>query len=85
MDSACFGTVLEHVGEADDEHHLVVVVVVLDGAQSHTSEQITLPEDVSLLRLRSYSPELNPVERRFQGLMRALSFFLSFSLSLFLQ
>ena len=70
MDSLCFQTFLEHLGEAYAEHHLVVV---LDGAPSHTSGQITLPENVSLLRLPSYSPELNPAERWFQEFRRALS------------
>ena len=48
-------------------------MVVLDGAPSHTSGRIALPENVSLLRLPSYSPELNPVERWFQEFRRALS------------
>ena len=47
--------------------------MVLDGAPSHTSSQITLPENVSLLRLPSYSPELNPVERWFLEFRRTLS------------
>jgi hypothetical protein len=51
MDSPCFQTFLECLGEAYADHHLVVV---LDGAPSHTSSQITLPENVSLLGLPSY-------------------------------
>lgn len=70
MDSLCLEAFLEQLGEAYGDHHLVVV---LDGAPSHTSSQITLPENVSLLRLPSYSPELNPVERWFQEFRRALS------------
>jgi len=70
MDSLCFQTFLEHLGKAYTDHHLLIV---LDGAPSHTSGQITLPENVSLLRLPSYSPELNPVERWFQEFRRALS------------
>jgi hypothetical protein len=63
MDGLCFQTFLERLGEAYADHHLVVV---LDGAPSHISSQITLPKNVSLLGLPSYSPELNPVERWFQ-------------------
>jgi putative transposase len=70
MDSLSFQTFLERLGEAYADHHLVVV---LDGAPSHTSSQITLPENVSLLRLPSYSPELNPVERWFLEFRRTLS------------
>jgi transposase len=65
MDSLCFERFLERLGEAYADHDLVVV---LDGAPSHTSKEIELPENVSLLALPSYSPELNPVERWFQEL-----------------
>jgi transposase len=70
MDGLCFQTFLERLGAAYADHHLVVV---LDGAPSHTSGQISLPQNVSLLGLPSYSPELNPVERWFQQFRRALS------------
>jgi transposase len=70
MDSPCFQTFLERLGEAYAGYHLVLV---LDGAPSHTSGRIRLPENVSLLRLPSYSPELNPVERWFQEFREALS------------
>ena len=70
MDSLCFQTFLGHLGEAYADHDLVVV---LDGAPSHTSKEIELPENVSLLRLPSYSPESNPVERWFQEFRRELS------------
>jgi transposase len=62
-DRLCLEAFLEHLGEAYADHHLVVV---LDGAPSHRSEGIASPENVSLLRLPRYSPELNPVERWFQ-------------------
>lgn len=70
MDSLCLEAFLKHLGEAYSDHHLLVV---LDGAPSHTSSQITLPENVSLMRFPAYSPELNPVERWFQEFRRALS------------
>ncbi len=70
MDGGCLEAFLKHLGEAYAEHHLLVV---LDGAPSHRSEGISYPENVSLLRLPSYSPELNPVERWFQEFRRALS------------
>ena len=70
MDGLCLEAFLEYLGEAYADHHLLVV---LDGAPSHTSGQVELPENVSLMRLPSYSPELNPVERWFQEFRRALS------------
>ena len=39
------------------------VVMVLDGAGWHTSNELAVPDNLSLLRLPPYSPELNPVER----------------------
>jgi hypothetical protein len=46
MDVPCLEAFLEHLGEAYADHHLVLV---LDGAPSHTSGQIGLPENVSLM------------------------------------
>jgi DDE superfamily endonuclease len=37
-------------------------VVVLDGAGWHASGELAVPENLTLLPLPSYSPELNPVE-----------------------
>lgn len=70
MDGLCLEAFLERLGEAYAEYHLLLV---LDGAPSHTSRQITPPENVSLMTLPAYSPELNPVERWFQEFRRALS------------
>jgi transposase len=61
---------LEELSKAYSEHHLLIV---LDNAPSHTSKQIGHPENVSLLPLPAYSPELNPVERWFLEFRRALS------------
>ena len=44
---------------ADDEH----AVIVVDGAGWHTSAKLSVPGNLSLLRLPPYSPGLNPVER----------------------
>jgi hypothetical protein len=60
----CFEEFVGHLGEIYADHRLVVV---LDGAPSHTSKEIELPENVSLLPLPSYCPELDPVERWFSG------------------
>lgn len=70
MDGLCLQTFLECLSEAYADHHLLLV---LDGAPSHTSGQIDVPENISLMRLPPYSPELNPVERWFLEFRRALS------------
>jgi transposase len=43
---------------AEDEH----VVMIWDGAGFHTSKQLVVPENVTLVKLPPYSPELNPIE-----------------------
>jgi transposase len=70
MDSGCLQIFLNQLSEAYPNDHLIVV---LDGAPSHRSKEIASPENVSLLELPAYSPELDPVERWFQQFRRELS------------
>ena len=44
---------------AADEH----AVMVMDGAGWHRSGALDVPDNVSLVILPAYSPELNPIER----------------------
>lgn len=37
---------------------------VIDGAGAHTSGALSIPENVLLVPLPPYCPELNPIERR---------------------
>ena len=37
-------------------------VLVLDGAGWHSARALTIPDNISLLHLPPYAPELNPVE-----------------------
>ena len=48
--------------QVSQRHCEEFVVMVLDGAPSHRSVQLEIPENMTLLRLPPYSPELNPVE-----------------------
>ena len=43
-------------------------VLVLDGAGWHTSPKLRVPENISLLPLPRYAPELNPVENLWEFL-----------------
>ena len=45
-------------------------VLVLDGAGWHKSSDLVVPENISLLMLPPYAPELNPVENIWQYLRR---------------
>lgn len=44
---------------AADEH----MVMVMDRAGWHVSKRLAVPENITILHLPPYSPELNPVER----------------------
>ncbi|MFW6152482.1 MAG: transposase [Verrucomicrobiota bacterium] len=59
MNTIEMGAFLRHVGK---RHSDQFVVMVLDGAPSHRSLQLPVPDNMALVRLPPYSPELNPVE-----------------------
>ena len=47
------------VSAAHDKEFMLMVV---DGASSHVSKDLVVPENIRLLRLPPYAPELNPQE-----------------------
>lgn len=63
MPRANIGAMNLHLAEiskavAPDAH----AVLVLDGAGWHVSKKLVVPDNISLLKLPPYSPELNPIE-----------------------
>lgn len=58
---------LAQVSQAHPEEYMVMV---LDGASSHKSKDLNVPENVSLVLLPPYSPELNPAEQIWNVLRR---------------
>lgn len=52
-----------HLGELGRNHAEFCNIVVCDGAGWHISQGLALPDNVKLLKLPPYSPELNPTER----------------------
>lgn len=54
---SCF---LKQVSEV---HHGEFNVMIVDGASSHKSKELEVPQNVSLVFLPPYSPELNPAEQ----------------------
>jgi transposase len=48
-------------------------VLLLDNSGAHTSARLTLPENVCLLFLPPYCPELNPIERVWRDLKDSLA------------
>lgn len=59
MDTLTMGVFLDQVSR---HHASEFVVMVVDGAPSHRSAQLEIPENMVLLRLPPYAPELNPAE-----------------------
>lgn len=60
MDTLNMNTFLMHVSEKHPHNY---IVMVLDGASSHRSKDLRVPENMTIVRLPAYSPELNPAER----------------------
>lgn len=52
----------EFMAQLSQAHLDELVVLILDGASSHKSHELHIPENIRLLRLPGYSPELNPQE-----------------------
>ena len=50
---------LSQVSQAHPEEFIIMVV---DGASSHKAKELIVPENIRLVRLPGYSPELNPQE-----------------------
>jgi len=60
MNTVNMSAFLNHVSQ---RHPDDFVVMVLDGASSHRSQDLRVPENMAIVRLPPYSPELNPAER----------------------
>ena len=52
----------EFVRQVSQAHEHEYIVMVLDGASSHKSKELVIPENMCFHRLPGYSPELNPQE-----------------------
>nr|WP_260169701.1 transposase [Salinibacter ruber] len=56
-------------------------VLVLDNGRFHKAKSLSIPDNVRLVFLPPYSPELNPVERLWQDLKNHMAFHLHQTLS----
>jgi putative transposase len=59
MNTTQMAAFLSQVSQA---HPQEFIVMVLDGASSHITKELIVPENIRLIRLPGYSPELNPQE-----------------------
>ena len=48
--------------EVAERHSNELILMVCDGASAHSDKRMQLPENMLLVKLPPYSPELNPVE-----------------------
>jgi len=59
MNTENMNTFLLAVSESQSADY---ILMVLDGASSHTTTELKIPDNMALLTLPPYSPELNPAE-----------------------
>ncbi len=69
LNAACFQIFINQFSEAFSDS---LNVVVLDNGRFHHAKEVEIPENVILLYLPPYSPELNPIERLWQNLKAKL-------------
>ncbi len=70
LDSACFQVFIDQFARTNRES---MNVLVIDGAPAHVAGSLVIPDNVVLLRLPPYCPELNPMERVWQDLRQRLT------------
>ena len=59
MNTEEMGAFLGQVGARYPDDHILMVV---DGASSHKAKALSIPDNISLILLPAYSPQLNPQE-----------------------
>jgi len=52
----------EFLHQVSRKHAADFIVMIVDGASSHRAKDLIIPENIRLLPLPAYSPELNPQE-----------------------
>jgi hypothetical protein len=65
LDADCFTVFLHQFGHHYPES---LNIVLLDQAPAHSAQRVQIPDNVVLVWLPAYSPELNPVERLWEDL-----------------
>jgi transposase len=64
-DAACFAVFLTRFAQ---QYADSLNLLLLDSAPAHVAQRVPVPDNVVLIPLPAYSPELNPVERLWEDL-----------------
>lgn len=67
MDTDCFRYFIEKISQVFPD---TMNVLLIDNAGIHKAKRLVIPENISLIFLPAYSPELNPAERFRQHIRR---------------
>ena len=67
--SSNFQTFLEHLGKEDEQEFKILI---LDNGAFHHAKSLIIPDNIALLFLPPYSPELNPAEKVWWMIKREL-------------
>ena len=70
LDGDCYEVFLTELSQSYPND---LILLIKDNAPAHRKEDLNVPENVLLVALPPYSPELNPVERWFQEFRQALA------------
>jgi putative transposase len=65
LDADCFTVFLRQFSQ---QYAASLNIVLLDQAPAHVAQRVSVPENIVLVWLPAYSPELNPVERLWEDL-----------------
>ena len=78
LNSSCFEVFIEQLAITYPQDYNIVI---LDNASFHKTSDLIIPENVGLLFLPPYAPELNPIERLWQVVKEDIAFQLHETLS----
>lgn len=59
-----------YLGELSEEYSQDLIVLVCDGAGWHKSKALVVPENILILHIPPYTPEMNPIEQIWKELRK---------------